>query len=386
VGLYGSFLNRAICSFQVTPELHDARFHGDREQNMPSRSLSAWPFPHLDKSGEPIAWWSLITESQMQQSGLPWVIILAGGEGTRMCPFTERCFGDPRPKQYCRFCGARSMLEKTVDRALALTNKEHTITVIGSDHRKYLGNKIPGQVLEQPRARGTAVGVFWPLAQVISRSHEAVVVIFPSDHFFYPEQQFVVQLRHAVDLAKANTNRIILVAAVADAPETDYGWIEPGQSAAFEETVPLRRVLSFHEKPSRTQAEKWLESGCLWNTMITVSSARALWHLGKELLPEVVHRVEAFWQVVEHEQALESLQAAAQLRKIYSQIPTRDFSSDFLTPAAGRSLVMPLEGVFWSDWGRPERLRQSLLKARTDFPDWVQSQDFRDLEEACRFV
>jgi len=317
---------------------------------------------------------------------LPWVIILAGGEGTRMCPFTERCFGDSRPKQYCRFCGARSMLEKTVDRALALTDRQYTITVIGANHRKYLGNEIPGQVLEQPQARGTAVGVFWPLAQIISRASEAIVLILPSDHFFYPERQFVAQLRHAVDLAKAYTNRIILVAAVADAPETDYGWIEPGKSAAFEETLPLRKVLSFHEKPSRTQAEKWLESGCLWNTMITVSSARALWQLGKELLPEVVDGVEAFWQVDKPEQSLQSLQAAAQLRKIYSQIPTRDFSNDFLTPAAGRSLVMPLEGVFWSDWGRPERLRQSLLKARTDFPDWVQSQDFRDLEQACRFV
>jgi len=120
--------------------------------------------------------------------------------------------------------------------------------------------------------------------------------------------------------------------------------------------------------------------------MITVSSARTLWQLGKKLLPEVVDAVEAFRQVIDKSKALASPQPPGRLREIFGEIPTRDFSRDFLTPAAGRSLVMPLEGVFWSDWGRPERLCQSLFKARTDFPDWVQSQDFRDLEQACRFV
>jgi hypothetical protein len=94
-----------------------------------------------------------------------------------------------------------------------------------------VGVEAFGQVLEQPQARGTAVGVFWPLAQVISRASEAIVLILPSDHFFYPERQFVAQLRDAVDFARAYTNRIILVGAVADAPETDYGWIEPGRCA-----------------------------------------------------------------------------------------------------------------------------------------------------------
>jgi len=117
--------------------------------------------------------------------------------------------------------------------------------------------------------------------------------------------------------------------------------------------------------------------------MITLSSARTLWQLGKKLLPQVVDGVKAFRQIIEKSKALESPQPAGRLREIFGEIPTRDFSRDFLTPAAGRSLVMPLEGVFWSDWGRPERLCESLLKARTEFPDWVTTQDFRDLEQAC---
>ncbi len=89
-----------------------------------------------------------------------WSIILAGGEGTRMCPLVARCFEQGRPKQYCRFCGAKSMLEQTIDRALDLVEPQALITVIGTGHRGFVAGGIPGRILEQPKMRGTAVAVF----------------------------------------------------------------------------------------------------------------------------------------------------------------------------------------------------------------------------------
>ena len=318
----------------------------------------------------------------MEPSDLPWVIILAGGEGTRMCPFTVYCFGHARPKQYCEFLGSRLMLEETVERALELTDESRLITVIGHGHRRFLNASIPGRVLDQPQSRGTAAGVFWPLSYSLADSPEATALIVPSDHFIYPRERAASQMMRAYNLAHANIGRIIILGAVPDGPETDYGWIRPSSDRGSGATPPSTfEVLDFHEKPCRDQASECFREGCLWNTMMIAVSAQTLWRLGTELLPGVVGRLEVLRrQLADRTVHLDSPIYQRTLQVVYEELPTRDFSQHFLARAAEKSLVMPLEGVFWSDWGRPERLTQSLRKARHDFPDGVDSQDFRHLE------
>ena len=52
--------------------------------------------------------------------GQRWAVVLAGGEGARMSSFVTQWLGAHRPKQYCAFTGERTMLEHTMERALAL--------------------------------------------------------------------------------------------------------------------------------------------------------------------------------------------------------------------------------------------------------------------------
>jgi hypothetical protein len=48
------------------------------------------------------------------------------------------------------------------------------------------------------------------------------------------------------------------------------------------------------------------------------------------------------------------------LDRIYRTIPALDFSRDLLQAAAKHLAVMKLEGVFWSDWGSPARILDTL--------------------------
>jgi len=50
------------------------------------------------------------------------------------------------------------------------------------------------------------------------------------------------------------------------------------------------------------------------------------------------------------------------LDSIYEAMPELSFSSGLLAPAASRVAVMPMEGVLWSDWGRGERIVETLLR------------------------
>ncbi len=43
-------------------------------------------------------------------------------------------------------------------------------------------------------------------------------------------------------------------------------------------------------------------------------------------------------------------------------MPSRNFSADLLQRAPEKVVVMKLEDVLWSDWGKPERIVRSLDK------------------------
>lgn len=53
---------------------------------------------------------------------------------------------------------------------------------------------------------------------------------------------------------------------------------------------------------------------------------------------------------------------AAILEDLYREMPQYNFSSHLLQPAPERVAVMELTDVLWSDWGRPERIAESIRR------------------------
>ncbi len=297
----------------------------------------------------------------------PWVVVLAGGEGTRIQPLIKRCLGFSLPKQYFTFCGRRSMLEHTYDRAVEIAGADRVITVIGSGHRHFLRKQhVQGLVMEQPMSRGTLAGVLLPVSHILAHEPEASILIFPSDHFICPTAEFIRQAELAREYAEVYSERMILMAATPDIPEPDYGWVEPGgelPNPAMTGVTAVREVRSFCEKPGREVAKGYFERGFLWNTMIIATKVKALWNLARKMLPEVIERFEVFNRTPFPDKSVErGNEQTSRLIRLYRSIPTLDFSSTLLTKAAGRLAVMPLQNIIWSDWGRPERVFESLKK------------------------
>ncbi|MDZ7379503.1 MAG: sugar phosphate nucleotidyltransferase, partial [candidate division KSB1 bacterium] len=178
-----------------------------------------------------------------------------------------------------------------------------------------------------------------------------------SDHFVYPESRFLDVVRQARSVAESLSDRVLLLGVMPDRLELEYGWILPGRPLSVGAlAATVQTVRAFLEKPSAAQADVALSAGALWNTFVMVSKVSTLWELGRQCFPDLISLFERLGQ------ALDTSAEDRVLNSIYEVMPKKNFSSDFLQRVPQHVAVMELTGVLWSDWGKPERIVETLRR------------------------
>lgn len=287
-----------------------------------------------------------------------WGIVLAGGEGERLQRFIRSRYRSDRPKQYCAFTGTRSMLRHTIDRAERVVTPHRLLIVINHPHLPYaqeeLRDRSSETVIIQPCNRETVAGILLPLLHVHHRDPEAVVCIFPSDHFVLEEDRFLDYVKSAA-LVTGCRGLHVLLGADSDRPETGYGWIEVGEKIRSPQGEELCHVRRFLEKPNGYVAEALYVMRCLWNTLVLVGRAETLLELFQELVPEV------FGPFQRIRTTLGSSREEEVVQEVYARLPTLNFSRAVLERCPERLRVLRMKGV-WSDWGEEGRIQSDLAR------------------------
>jgi len=287
--------------------------------------------------------------------GSLWGVILAGGEGTRLQGFVREQLGTAIPKQFCAFVGRRSMLERTVRRARLLIPSERLVVIGTAHHNSYMyrhiGAPLPGTVLFQPINRDTAPGIVLPLIHILRRDPQAVVAIQPSDHFILPGRRFMRAIEAAAEFVVDHSiDRPILLAVKPGWADPEYGWIEPGKFVEEDRRKTIRQIDCFIEKPPPDQAEQLMNEGWLWNTMVIVARARVLMDLVWKHVPDMAYRFALLQRFLGGPREQEFI------KETYQAIPDINFSTSVLANKDVRSLVLPVQDIYWSDWGTKERI------------------------------
>lgn len=278
----------------------------------------------------------------------PWIVILAGGEGTRLQSLTRALYGVDLPKQFAVLVGQRSLLQLTIERAELLTTRDRILVIVGA-HRADLARDqlaaYPGvELVIQPRSLDTGPGLLLPLARVLARDPHGTVAFLPSDHYLSDTAPLVRALQ------TSPRDRLALIGVTPSAPEIEYGWIVKGHALG---TNGAHHVARFVEKPDAPLAESLLASGALWNTFIQCGAVTTYWDLARRHLP--VH-ADAF----EHyATAVDTLAEDHALETAYARMQPANFSRDLLAHASELA-VLPVSGTGWSDWGSPRRVFESL--------------------------
>jgi len=277
---------------------------------------------------------------------------------------TRHVTGRECPKQFCRLIGSRTLLGQTLARIAPLIPPDRTVVVGARAHAGYLRREIRGPVphtLLQPSNRGTGAAILWPAHWVRQRQPDAIVAVFPSDHFVGQDGVFLAHVSRAVEVVRACPELIVLLGMAPDGPEEGYGWIEPGRP------VPAApgcfHVHGFWEKPPAEHARALFRSGCLWNSLILVARAGGLCALGRSCIPDADAHVAALMARGEGE--------ARAVRQAYARMRAVGFSRDVLEHGDEALTVLPVRGVLWSNWGTPERVVRTLRRIGVA-PGWLE--------------
>jgi len=285
----------------------------------------------------------------------------------RLRPLTRQVCGDERPKQYAALIDSRSLLRQTLDRVALAVPPERTVLVTLRSHARWMAQECAGtasQVLVQSEDRGTAAGVLFPAHWISWQDPEATVAVFPSDHFILEEAAFMRHVLAVAAFVGESPGWLVLLGARPSEPETEYGWIEPGEALGDGPASPLWLVRRFHEKPADEAARACLAGGWLWNTFVFVTKVATLIEAGRQLLPRLSDRLARIAPFAGTEDEPWAIQQA------YALAPKANFSRAVLEPCPPFLAVSGLPPLTWSDWGTPDRVLKSLRGAGIS-PPWL---------------
>lgn len=274
-----------------------------------------------------------------------YAVIMAGGVGSRFWPRSRRRF----PKQFLPILHRRTMLEETCHRLRPLVPWGNVVVVAGQEHASHVRCILPAlprqNLLLEPCGRSTAPCIGLAALHIQRRCPEAVIIVLPADHAIGDPRAFRLVLKAAAATAREQ-ECLVTIGVTPTHPETGYGYIRVG--AEVEGKRNALWVRSFHEKPSRRQAEQFVASGeYLWNSGMFVFQVSTILQALRQFLPPVYHGLA---RVVGSQK-----RKAQALRYEYQRLPSISIDYGVMekvcqTNTSLRLAVMP--GDFgWSDVG-----------------------------------
>jgi mannose-1-phosphate guanylyltransferase len=291
---------------------------------------------------------SLVAAAPKQRLAL----LLAGGDGSRLQELTAQLMGAPIPKQYCPLIRGRSLLELTLSRTRLYAPIENTRVIINQNHRRWASEQLQilpeNNIFIQPENRDTGPGMIFSLMQIAKTNPNAIVAVFPTDHFIDNEMAFIAHVLRATCMVDRFPQKIAVLGVTPNHPEPGYGYIIPGRPLPTTLT-PWRvsHVKSFREKPNSTMAREFISQGGLWNTFVLVFQVERALELLRDMAPKDSQRL------------FELQDYSVDASVAYRDIGPWNFSSQILTRIPEELIVLEAPDIHWSDWGTRESIERT---------------------------
>jgi mannose-1-phosphate guanylyltransferase len=272
-----------------------------------------------------------------------YVIIMAGGVGSRFWPLSRR----EKPKQFLDILGSgETLIQQTYNRFKKTCTEKNIFVVTSAEHKKLVVEQLnidPSHVLGEPLRRNTAPCIAYGTFRILKENPDAVITVTPSDHLIVKEDKFCEDIQNCFEFAGKN-DALITLGIKPDRPETGYGYIQADQKKPVPGYGNLLKVKTFTEKPDIDLARVFLESGDFyWNSGIFVWNIKAFMSAFEKYLPDTYSIFE------EGKNYFGTDQEKSFIGKTYAEC--RSISIDYGIMEKAGNVYVKCTDIGWSDLG-----------------------------------
>ncbi len=286
----------------------------------------------------------------MKDNSNNYVIIMAGGVGSRFWPYSRNSY----PKQFLDVLGVgKSLLQLTYHRFVNICPKENIYVVSNEKYSDLISEQLPDltsdQILLEPNMRNTAPCIAYASYKIASKNPDACLIVTPADHAIFLESEFENTVKTAIEAASKD-NIIVTIGIKPTRPETGYGYIQFQESEG-----KVKRVKTFTEKPQLELARTFFESGdFVWNAGLFIWNVNTIINAFTSYLPDIAETFSAINGDYYTEKEQDRITWAYQ--------HTKAISIDFgVMEKADNVYVVPAE-FGWSDLGSWSSLHEIMVK------------------------
>lgn len=264
------------------------------------------------------------------------VLIMAGGIGERLWPLSR----ENKPKQFLKIGDEKSLIEKTILRALKITSEENIFIITGIRYREAFNQYIPNfkkeNIIYEPLGRDTAAAVTLGALTIKEKIGNSIIVILPADPIIKEENLFTKTVEEAIGTT-SKTKKTIIVGIKPNRAETGYGYIKLANNIKDNEY----NVERFVEKPNLENAKKFLEDGnYLWNSGMFIWDIENILNAVQSFMPDTYNKV------LESFNNIDNLEKS---KEIFSKIEKISF--DFGIMEKLKEIICIKAEFFWDDLG-----------------------------------